>query len=158
MGVCGAGGNNYPYPWGITASHAYANYGLIPVIPDWRWAMINGSNITCWLISAKTLSVSTTCKVMSYSMWRIVFSSSYSKLPADGSAISGSIEIKMTGRFFHLMNGTSSCSKPYGARRRLGRPPKDDPLRFPELGSGSGRYAAGLPKWRRKVSVSQKHF
>jgi len=43
MGVCGAGGNNYPLPMGITASHAYANYGADSGYSGLALGMINGS-------------------------------------------------------------------------------------------------------------------
>ncbi|MDQ2987396.1 MAG: formylglycine-generating enzyme family protein [Armatimonadota bacterium] len=103
-------GTTTPYPWGATASHEYANYGadsgLSPGLAPGRDRWLRTSPVGSFPPNAFGL-YDMHGNVLQYV--EDCFASSYSGLPADGSANKVVVDLKIEGRL-SVLNGTSSCS------------------------------------------------
>ncbi len=102
------GGATTAFPWGDTASHEYANYGM-----DSTYTALKLGRDQ-WLGTSPVGSFSPN-QFGLYDMngnvmqWvEDCFSNSYKDLPTDGSAYKRGVVIKMTGKF-SFMNGKNSC-------------------------------------------------
>ena len=102
-------GTTTPFPWGSTATHEYANYGRDNCcegrqLGDDQWTFTSpvGSfppnAFGLYDMNGNVLQYVQDC-----------FANSYSAHPTDGTAYTGSIELKMTERF-SWMDGKNSCS------------------------------------------------
>jgi formylglycine-generating enzyme required for sulfatase activity len=111
-----------PYPWGLNASHEYANYGA----DSGYVGMASGRDQ--WMHTSPAGSFPPN-KFGVYDMIGNVmqfvedcFSDSYKDLPQDGSAYKTEATLKTTGRFAY-MTGTTSCSYRIARGGNYGDPP-----------------------------------